>query len=59
VYLLLENKGAVLEKLEQAHWFTVTHIWTERGAHRNLTEIKVFASRPLFDSGSTSIVETL
>jgi hypothetical protein len=56
---MIGKTGAVLEKLEEAPWFTVTHVRTERGAHRNLTEIKVFRVGPRFDSGSTRIVETL
>jgi hypothetical protein len=56
---LLQDKAAILEKLEQAPWFTVAHVRAERGAHRNLTEIKVFALKTSFNYGSTAIVETL
>ena len=51
--------GAILEKLEEAQWFTVAHGRAERGAHQNLTEIKVFGRELAFDYGSTSIIETL
>jgi hypothetical protein len=56
---MIRKTAATLEKLEEALWFTVMHVRTERGAHRNLTEINVFVSRPLFDYGSTAIIETL
>jgi hypothetical protein len=56
---MIGKTGAVLEKLEEAPWFTVTHVRTERDAHRNFTEIKVFRVGPCFDYGSTRIVETL
>jgi hypothetical protein len=56
---MISKTGAILEKLQEAPWFTVMHVRTERGAHRNLTEINVFVSRPSFDYGSTAIVETL
>jgi hypothetical protein len=56
---MISKTGAILEKLQEAPWFTVMHVRTERGAHQNLTEINVFVSRPWFDYGSTAIVETL
>jgi hypothetical protein len=56
---MIGKTRAILEKLEEAPWLTVMHVRTERGAHRNLTEINVFVSRPLSDYGSTAIVETL
>jgi hypothetical protein len=51
--------GAILEKLQEAHWLTLTHVRAECDAHRNLTEINVFDAEVSFDYGSTSIVETL
>ena len=56
---MIGKTKAILEKLEGAHWFTVTHVRAEHGAHRNLDEINVFGAGPPFDYGSTSIVETL
>ncbi|MGA2055893.1 MAG: hypothetical protein ABSG88_11330 [Bradyrhizobium sp.] len=53
------KRAAILEKLEEAAWFTVTHVRTEHGAYRNLTEIKVFGAGLSFNYGSTAIVETL
>jgi hypothetical protein len=32
----IEKKAAILEKLEEVLWFTVTHVRTEPGAHQNL-----------------------
>jgi hypothetical protein len=55
----IEKNGAISEKVEKAHWFTVTRVRAERGAHRNLTEINVFDAGVSFDFGSTSIMETL
>jgi hypothetical protein len=55
----IRKSRAILEKLEEAAWFTVVHVRAEPGAHRNLTEIKVFALKMSFNYGSTAIVETL
>jgi len=56
---MIRKTAATLEKLEEALWFTVMHVRTERGAHRNLTEINVFGTGLSFNYGSTAIVETL
>jgi hypothetical protein len=56
---MIGKSRAILEKLEEAPRFRVMHVRTERGAHRNLTEIKVFGTWPSFNYGSTAIVETL
>jgi len=53
------DRGQTLEKLEEAPPLTHLHGRAEPSAHRKLTEIKVFASPPLFDYGSTGIIETL
>jgi hypothetical protein len=32
----IKKKAAILEKLEEVLWFTITHVRTEPGAHQNL-----------------------
>ena len=56
---MIGKRRAILEKLEEAPRFTVMHVRTEPGAHRNLTEINVFGTGLSFNYGSTAIVETL
>jgi hypothetical protein len=56
---LRRDKAGLLEKLEEAPWFTSAHGRAERRAHPNLIEINAFAALPLFEYGSTSIMETL
>jgi hypothetical protein len=58
-YGTFRKTAAILEKLEEALYFTVMHGSAEILAHRNLTEIKVFGARLSLDYGSTSIMETL
>jgi hypothetical protein len=38
------GRGLILEKLEETPEFTVTHGRAERGAHRNVIQIKAFVS---------------
>ena len=57
--LMACGEGRRLEKLEEASRFGLTHGRTEQRAHPNLIEIKAFGRQPLFDYGSTSIMETL